>query len=83
MNVINSIIKTPWGLSRWLRLLVGGAFIVDAVFKSSGFVGFMGVFLVYQALFNVGCGLSQCSSVQDKSTHKHDISHNFIDLNKK
>jgi hypothetical protein len=74
--------KTPWGWSRWLRLIVGVAFIIDAFFKSSGLVGFMGAFLVYQALFNVGCGLSQCSP-SPKSAHKYDISHNFIDLNKK
>ena len=83
-SVINTIFYTPWGISRWLRLAIGVAFLVDSYYKDSGMIGFMGAFLVYQASFNTGCGLgnSSCSPMQTKS-NKPDITHNFIYLNKK
>jgi hypothetical protein len=84
MNVINTIFKTQWGVGRWIRLAIGVFFLFDAYYKESGFVAFMGMFLVYQAAFNTGCGLgnNSCSPTTTK-TNANDISHNFIDLNKK
>jgi len=85
MNVINTIIKTPWGLGRWIRLAIGVAFIFDAYYKDSGMVAAMGAFLVYQAAFNTGCGLGNSTCGTDIPTHKStpDISHNFIQLKDK
>ena len=85
MNVINTIIKTPWGLGRWIRLAIGVAFIFDAYYKDSGMVAAMGAFLVYQAAFNTGCGLGNSTCGTDIPTNKStpDISHNFIQLKDK
>ena len=84
MNVINTVFKTQWGLGRWIRLAIGVFFLFDAFYKESGMVAFMGMFLVYQAAFNTGCGLgnSSCGTRVDE-TNPNDISHNFIDLKKK
>lgn len=84
MSVINTIIKTPWGIGRWIRLAIGIAFLFDAYYKQSGMVALMGAFLVYQAAFNTGCGLgnSSCSPTQIKK-NENDISHNIIELPKR
>jgi len=84
-NVINTIMRTPWGLGRWIRLAIGVAFLFDAYYKNSGMVALMGAFLVYQAAFNTGCGLGNSSCGTDAPVKKseHDISHNFIQLNHK
>lgn len=85
MNVINSIIRTPWGLGRWIRLAIGVAFLFDSYYKASGMVAFMGAFLVYQAVFNTGCGLgsSSCGTETPVKKPTHDISHNFISFKNK
>ena len=84
MSVINTIIKTPWGIGRWIRLAIGTAFLVDAYYKQSGMVAMMGAFLVYQAAFNTGCGLGNSScGTQEVKKNEHDISHNFIDVPKR
>lgn len=84
-TVVNTIFKTSWGFSRWIRLAIGMAFLIDAYYKHSEIVAFFGAFLVYQAAFNTGCGLGNgtCSNVQGNPKTPHDISHNFIQLNKK
>jgi len=85
MNVINTVIKTPWGLGRWIRLAIGIAFVFDAYYKGSNMVAFMGAFLIYQAAFNTGCGLgnSSCGTTIPIKKSVPDISHNFIQLNQK
>jgi len=88
MNVttaVNTIFKTSWGWSRWIRLGIGTAFLFDAYAKQSEMVAFFGVFLVFQAAFNTGCGLgsASCSSQSNETKTSFDISHNFIQLNKK
>jgi len=85
MNVIDTVIKTPWGIGRWIRLAIGIAFIFDAYHKNSNMVAFMGAFLIYQAVFNTGCGLGNSSCGTNIPTKKSvpDISHNFIQLNQK
>tara|TARA_R110002050_G_scaffold195593_1_gene330446 strand:- start:42959 stop:43216 length:258 start_codon:yes stop_codon:yes gene_type:complete len=84
MNVINTIIKTPWGKGRWIRLGLGIAFLMDAYAKQSGLVALMGTFLIYQAAFNTGCGFgnTDCAPTQMKK-NENDISHNFIELPKR
>jgi len=84
MNVINTIFKTPWGVGRWLRLAIGVFFLFDAFYKESGMVALMGMFLVYQASFNTGCGLGS-SSCGPTITKKDvpDLSHTYINLNEK
>lgn len=81
MNVINTIFKSKWGISKWLRLLIGSAFLMDAFYKSSGLVGVLGGFIVYQALFNMGCSSGNCNT-ETSSKHPHDLSHNFKNVNK-
>lgn len=84
VNVINTLFKTSWGWSRSIRLAIGIAFLFDAYYKGSEMVAFMGAFLVYQAAFNVGCGLgNSCSSSTDSNSKAPDISHNFITYNYK
>ena len=83
-TAISRILSTPWNIGRWIRLAIGVAFLFDAYYKNSEIVAFMGAFLVYQAVFNTGCGLgaSNCA-VQENAKFLPDISHNFIQLNKK
>ena len=85
MNVINKVFKTHWGIGRWLRLGIGIAFLFDAYYKQSEMVAFFGLFLVYQGLWDTGCGLGNDSCAPTKRTTKDlpDISHNFIQLNKR
>lgn len=85
MIVIDTIFKTPWGISRWLRLAIGLAFLFDAYSKNSGMVAFMGAFLAYQAVFNIGCGLGNSTCGAEVSLKKDipNISHNFIQLKDK
>ena len=85
MRVINIVFKTRWSIGRAIRLLLGLAFVIDAYYKSSEVVGFMGAFLIYQSLLNVGCGLGSntCVPTKEKDAHQYDISHNFIDITQK
>ena len=84
MNVIKTLVKSSWGWSRWIRLAIGIAFLFDAYYKSAEMVAFMGAFLVYQSVFNVGCGFGNSCSPKDVSSSKtFDISHNFVPLNNK
>lgn len=79
MFQIKNILNSTWGWARWLRLIIGTAFIVDAFYKTSGLVGVLGGFLVYQALFNLGCsiGSNSCDSDHLKQKHPNDLTHNF------
>ncbi|MGB0806488.1 MAG: hypothetical protein ACPGRC_07340 [Salibacteraceae bacterium] len=79
--MIKTIFKTQWGWSRFIRLTIGLAFLVDAFYKQSGIVATMGLLLIYQALFNMGCALN-CVSKEPKKDHPFDLSKNFKKLNK-
>lgn len=81
MNVISRIFNTPWNLVRMIRLALGIAFMGDAWYMASELVGLMGVFLVYQALFNLGCSSSFCSTSNTEEAHPNDWSNNFIKIN--
>lgn len=85
MNVINTIFKTQWSIGRWIRLGIGVAFLFDAYYKQSEMVAFFGAFLLYQALWNTGCGLGNntCAPSNSVKNKYPDISHNFIQLNKR
>ena len=84
VSVISNLFKTSWGWSRWVRLVIGVAFLFDSFNKGSEMVAFMGAFLVYQAVFNTGCGFgNSCSPSTDSNSKAPDISHNFISYNYK
>ena len=85
MTVISTIFKTPWGLGRWIRLGIGVAFLFEAYSGSSAIIAFVGALLVYQALFNFGCGFGNntCNTSIEPKKYVSDISKNFIYLNKK
>ena len=54
-----SVIKS-WDWSRIIRLLIGIAFLGEAIYGRSVFSGAIGVFFLYQAAFKVGCAPNRC-----------------------
>ena len=53
--MIRTILHTPWGFMRWLRLGFGIIFIYFGVTHHDIFAGLAGVFFVIQSVFNMGC----------------------------
>lgn len=61
MSRVFSILMT-WDLLRWLRLGLGAMILFEAFKTYDWFMGILGIVLIAQAVFNVGCcGTSGCS----------------------
>jgi hypothetical protein len=50
-----------WDWIRLLRLLLGGALIVQGFLDSDWLAGGVGAFFALSAMFNLGCGGGSCS----------------------
>lgn len=61
-----------WHFMRWLRLVLGLFFMVQAVYFMDPIPGFAGAFFLFQALTNSGCcGVNSCATpVNNKSNPK-------------
>jgi hypothetical protein len=60
--MIRTIIHTPWGFMRWLRLAIGFYLVFVGIVDSEIFAGSVGVLFTFLALFNQGCGGGSCAS---------------------
>ncbi len=55
-------ILVGWNLVRWLRLLIGAYFAVQAIETLEIFSGIIAAFFLYQAITNTGCcGANACA----------------------
>lgn len=62
MNTIKQTLLNNWNLMRWLRLGIAVFIAIQAIQQHSVFMGFFGVFFLFQALTNTGCcGASGCA----------------------
>ena len=55
VSQIKQALLSPWGFTRWLRLIVGILFLVQAIYLADVFIGIVSGFLLLQALSNTGC----------------------------
>jgi hypothetical protein len=55
MRKILSQLKIAWSFTRVLRLLLGAILLGEAIYKTDWMFGVLGVVLLAQAVFNVGC----------------------------
>lgn len=69
---LKSTLFSGWNLMRWFRLGLGIAIIFQFIQQKDIFIGMIGVTLLLQAAFNVGCCANgNCSvSPSDKSNTK-------------
>jgi hypothetical protein len=56
------IFNTPWGVMRWLRLIIAVVLIVNVIIKFDVLLALFGGILMYQALFNAGCEAGACAA---------------------
>lgn len=54
MKWLNSL-REPWGLMRWMRLGLALALMYEAYQRESWWILAFGLFLIWQAVANVGC----------------------------
>jgi len=59
-QIVNTIFRSPWNFSRWLRLGIGLAIAYSAYRDENGLVAGFAFFLILQALSNTGCASGQC-----------------------
>lgn len=56
------IFNTPWTWIRWVRLIMGVSLLISLFFRPDTIMGLFGGILLYQGLFNAGCGASGCAA---------------------
>jgi len=56
------IFNTPWHWMRWLRLIIGISLLISLFFKPDTIMALFGGILLYQSLFNAGCGAGACNA---------------------
>lgn len=62
MQTIKETIFTGWHFMRWLRLVLGAIFIVQAIQMHDILVGVIATFFILTAIANVGCcGARSCA----------------------
>jgi hypothetical protein len=72
--MIDTIIHTPWGFMRWLRLIFGGIFIYFGITHHDNFSILAGGLFVIQATFNLGCcGISNTCAPKKNTSSNNDI----------
>jgi len=71
---------TNWHLMRWLRLVLGVIFAVQALYYMDPVPGFFGAFFLFQAATNSGCcGGNACAIPVNEKSSKEDT--NFKEIN--
>jgi len=60
-QIVNTVFRSSWSFSRWLRLGIGLAIAYSAYRDENGLVASFALFLIFQALSNTGCAGGQCS----------------------
>ena len=57
---MKQLLFTNWHTMRWIRLVIGFFFAQQAIQLQEGLFGFIALFFLFQALFNLGCSLNGC-----------------------
>jgi hypothetical protein len=74
MNQLVRKLKEPWDFIRILRVLFGGYIVGAGLFDAQYFGIFIGGFLLYQGLMNIGCFGAACvASTGQKNAEETDI----------
>jgi hypothetical protein len=56
-----------WDGMRYFRLIAGMVILIVAIAQLDWAIGFLGVFFLYQAIFNAACGCSNTSCAVSKN----------------
>jgi hypothetical protein len=68
MATIKRTLFTGWYFMRWLRLVFGMLFGIEAIKTNYTFMGFAAAFFLFMAIFNTGCcGSAGCAIHYKKS----------------
>ncbi len=71
METIRQTLFTGWHLMRWLRLVFGIFFVVQAIQTHDMMVGAIADFFLVTAITNTGCcGAGSCASPTRKNTEE-------------
>lgn len=63
-----------WTIHQWVRLIIGGSIIAAAFIDHQPLIALMGLWFVYQAIFNVSCAGGNCAvNYQEEKTRKKEI----------
>jgi len=85
MFTIKQTLLTGWNLMRFLRLVFGLFFIIQAIQTQETFMGLAGGFFLLTALTNTGCcAAGRCATPLNKtnSTEPEEISYEEVGKNK-
>ncbi|OCB78537.1 hypothetical protein [Flavobacterium crassostreae] len=58
---MKQILFTNWHSMRWIRLGIGVFFMQQTIQYRHYLLGVMALVFIFQALFNIGCGLNGCA----------------------
>jgi hypothetical protein len=61
------IFNTPWGIARWVRLIVGLVLLGSLFYQYDTIMALLSGVLLFQAVFNVGCMGSACAAPTNKT----------------
>jgi hypothetical protein len=70
-----------WHTMRWIQLIFGLYFIIETISTKEYFTGFLGGFLLFQAITNTGCcGAAGCAvQPEEKKENKiHDVDYTIV-----
>ena len=71
METIKQTLFTGWHFMRWLRLVFGIIFIVQAIRTHDMMVGAIAGFFLFTAITNIGCcGAGSCAAPTQMGTQK-------------
>lgn len=70
---IRQTLFTGWHLMRWLRLIFGIFFIIQAIQMRDWLIGIAGGFFLVTSIINIGCcGAGRCAAPMRKETRDAD-----------
>jgi hypothetical protein len=67
--MIDTIFKTPWGVMRWIRLVLGVVLFVQIIIKFDVILALFSGILLYQSIFNAGCLSGACAAPENINTN--------------
>lgn len=68
---MKQILLTNWHSMRWIRLVIGLFFLLQAIQYREILFGFIAAFFIFQSVFNSGCRLNGCEvPILKKSKHE-------------
>ena len=69
METIKQTLFTGWHFMRWLRLVLGIVFLVQAIQMHDTVIGVIAGFFLVTAITNIGCcGAGRCATPTQKNT---------------